>query len=87
VDPGRSGISGLGIVQSHEVQIQPNSQSTAAAALRDSPKGKRGIAMSKFARVFVSVLLLAAAGLGVGCGYISEGKFNPDKFWLKQAVE
>ena len=38
--------------------------------------------MNKFARAFISVLLLAAAGLGAGCGFISEGKFNPDKFWL-----
>jgi hypothetical protein len=43
--------------------------------------------MSKFARAFVSVLLLAAAGLGAGCGFISEGKFNPDKIWLKPAAE
>lgn len=40
---------------------------------------KRGIAMYRFARVFMSVLLLAAAGLGVGCG--SQGTFNADKFW------
>jgi hypothetical protein len=43
--------------------------------------------MSKFARAFVSVLLLAAAGFGAGCGFISEGKWNPDKLWLKQADE
>jgi hypothetical protein len=43
--------------------------------------------MCRFARAFVSVLLLAAAGLGAGCGLISEGKFNPDKMWLKQAGE
>ncbi len=43
--------------------------------------------MSEFARVLMSVLLLAAAGLGAGCGFISEGKFNPDKIWLKPAGE
>ena len=43
--------------------------------------------MSKSARVVLSVLLLAAAGLGAGCGYLSEGKFNPDKIWLKPAGE
>jgi hypothetical protein len=39
--------------------------------------------MNRFALAFISVLLLGAAGLGAGCGFISEGKFNPDKFWLK----
>lgn len=43
--------------------------------------------MYRFARIFMSVLLLAAAGFGAGCGFISEGKFNPDKFLLKQAEE
>jgi hypothetical protein len=43
--------------------------------------------MSKFARVFTSVVMLAAVGLGAGCGFISEGKFNPDKIWLKQGGE
>jgi hypothetical protein len=43
--------------------------------------------MTKYARVLMSVLLLAAAGLGAGCGFISEGKFNPDKFLLKPAGE
>jgi hypothetical protein len=43
--------------------------------------------MSKFARVWISVLLLAAAGLGAGCGFISEGRFNPDKIWLNPAEE
>ena len=46
-----------------------------------------GIAMDRLARAFMSVLLLAAVGLGAGCGLISEGKFNPDKIWLKQAGE
>lgn len=39
--------------------------------------------MSRIARAFVFGLLLAAAGLGAGCGLISEGKFNPDKIWLR----
>jgi hypothetical protein len=43
--------------------------------------------MNKLARVFVSVLLLAAAGLGAGCGFMSEGKWNPDKLWLRGAEE
>ena len=43
--------------------------------------------MNKLARVCMSVLLLAAAGLGAGCGYMSEGKFNPDKIWLNQPGE
>jgi hypothetical protein len=43
--------------------------------------------MYEFARVCVSVLVLAAASLGAGCGFISEGKFNPDKFWLRGPAE
>jgi hypothetical protein len=43
--------------------------------------------MYRFVRAFMSVLLLAAAGIGAGCGFISEGKFNPDKIWLKPAGE
>jgi hypothetical protein len=43
--------------------------------------------MSRFARTCVSVLLLAVAGFGAGCGFISEGKFNPDKFLFRPAEE
>jgi hypothetical protein len=44
--------------------------------------------MSRHARAILSVLLLlVAAGLGAGCGLISEGKFNPDKFWLNSPEE
>jgi hypothetical protein len=37
--------------------------------------------MDRLARAFVSLLLLAAATLSVGCGISSEGAFSPDKFW------
>jgi hypothetical protein len=43
--------------------------------------------MTRFARVLMSVLLLAVAGFGAGCGFISEGKWNPDKFLLKPVDE
>jgi len=47
---------------------------------------KRGIAMDKLARAFVFVLLLAAIGLGAGCGG-SADRFNTDQFWEKMAKE
>ena len=43
--------------------------------------------MDGFARVFMSVMLLAAAWLGASCSSISDGKFNPDKFWEERAKE
>ena len=46
---------------------------------------KRGIAMDRFARAFVFVLLLAAAGVSAGCsGSTSEGTFDRDTFWKEQ---
>jgi len=46
---------------------------------------KRGIAMDKFARAFMSLLLVAVVGLGAGCG--SGGGFDNEKFWEKQITE
>lgn len=64
-------------------QIRPNSQSREAAALL----AQRGIAMERFARAFISVLLLAAATLSAGCSGVSDGRFSPDQFWEKQSRE
>lgn len=42
--------------------------------------------MDRFARAFVSVLLLAAVGLGAGCGGgTGPDKFGQDKFWEEMA--
>jgi hypothetical protein len=45
--------------------------------------------MHRFAHVFISVLLLAAAALSAGCGggVASDGSFSPDLFWKKQQRE
>jgi hypothetical protein len=42
--------------------------------------------MDKLARGFVFVLLLAAVGLGAGCGGSAE-RFNTDQFWEKMTRE
>jgi len=41
--------------------------------------------MDKFARAFMSLLLVAVVGLGAGCG--SGGGFDNEKFWEKQITE
>jgi hypothetical protein len=56
-------------------------------AIFGSPRPKTGIAMGRFTRAFMSVLLLAAVGLAAGCGGISGGKFDLDAFWEKQKKE
>jgi hypothetical protein len=56
-------------------------------AIFGSPRCKRGIAMGRFTRAVVSMLLLAAVGLAAGCGGISGGKFDLDSFWEKQKKE
>jgi hypothetical protein len=44
--------------------------------------------MDKFARAFMSMLLLAVVGIGAGCGSsTSEGTFDIEKFWEKQIKE
>jgi hypothetical protein len=44
--------------------------------------------MQRFARAFISVLLLTAATLSGGCGgSVSDGRFSPEKFWEKQHRE
>ena len=43
--------------------------------------------MDRFARAFISVVWLAAAGLGFGCGNTSQGTFSPEKFWEKNLSE
>ena len=44
--------------------------------------------MGRFARAFMSVLLLAAVGLAAGCGGgVGGGKFDVDAFWEKQRKE
>ena len=65
--------------------IRPNSQAT-RRSLSAHLGHKRGIAMDKLARAFVFVLLLAAIGLGAGCGG-SADRFNTDQFWEKMAKE
>jgi len=41
--------------------------------------------MDIITRAFVSLLLLTAVTLSVGCGMSSEGAFSPDKFWEDRA--
>jgi hypothetical protein len=43
--------------------------------------------MHRFARAFISVMLLAAAALAAGCTGSFTGEFSPDKIWEKQNRE
>jgi hypothetical protein len=43
--------------------------------------------MNRLTRALLSIVLLAAVGLGAGCGGISADKFNSDQFWDKLAKE
>jgi hypothetical protein len=68
-----------------EAPFRSNSQATPRPV--SAHLGHRwGIAMDKLARGFVFVLLLAAVGLGAGCGGSAE-RFNTDQFWEKMTRE
>jgi hypothetical protein len=43
--------------------------------------------MHRFARTFISVMLLAVVTLSAGCGGVSDGSFSSEQFWKKQQGE